>query len=226
SDLNAMDEAMNNLDNLAATNPKKAVELITGLADKLNEMSENSTNSTDADTSTMNDRMATMRSKMLASMDVLLDVVSDPGIVAKAIKASTQVTANSDQMPLDNQERGAGLIEKVGNKVRDMESADEGTVTDLATSLMDTGSNVLQAASKTVQKDIEKDPDAVKEELESNMKESEAEDNEQKVLFAPTEFYNSCDDCEDLPEERWEKYRVQLDESKHHIIEGRQRVIF
>jgi hypothetical protein len=33
---------MDNLDDLAAANPKKAVELITNLADKLNEMSDNS----------------------------------------------------------------------------------------------------------------------------------------------------------------------------------------
>ena len=40
TDLNALDEVMNNLDNLALTNPKKAVELVSGLADKLNEMSD------------------------------------------------------------------------------------------------------------------------------------------------------------------------------------------
>jgi hypothetical protein len=33
---------MDNLDDLASTNPKKAVELISSLADKLNEMSDNS----------------------------------------------------------------------------------------------------------------------------------------------------------------------------------------
>jgi len=33
---------MDNLDDLASANPNKAVEFITGLADKLNEMSENS----------------------------------------------------------------------------------------------------------------------------------------------------------------------------------------
>lgn len=39
TDLNALDEVMNNLDNLALANPKKAVELVSGLADKLNGMS-------------------------------------------------------------------------------------------------------------------------------------------------------------------------------------------
>jgi hypothetical protein len=42
ADLSALEEAMGNLDDLAAANPKKAVELISGLADKLNEMSDNS----------------------------------------------------------------------------------------------------------------------------------------------------------------------------------------
>lgn len=42
ANLNALEEVMGNLDDLAAANPKKAVELITGLADKLNEMSDNS----------------------------------------------------------------------------------------------------------------------------------------------------------------------------------------
>ena len=41
-DLNALDEVLNGLDNLALTNPKKAVQLVSGLADKLNEMSDTS----------------------------------------------------------------------------------------------------------------------------------------------------------------------------------------
>ncbi|CAF0819785.1 unnamed protein product, partial [Didymodactylos carnosus] len=222
-DLNLLDEVMNNLDNLVLVNPKKAVQLITDLAEKLNEMSENSTNNTEIDLSIMNERMTLMRLKMLSSMDVVLDVISDPISVIKAVKASTTVTANSDQMPLNNQEKGAGLIEKVGNKVRDMELVDDNTITVLATSLMDTGGNVLYATSKTVQKNIEKDPETVKEELESTIEASKSEDNDQKVLFAPTEFYSTCDECETLPEERWEMYRTQLDEQNHQIIDDRQR---
>ena len=42
TDLTALEEVMGNLDDLASANPKKAMELITGLADKLNEMSDNS----------------------------------------------------------------------------------------------------------------------------------------------------------------------------------------
>lgn len=41
ADLNLLEEAMSNLENLASENPKRAVELINGLADKLNEMSDN-----------------------------------------------------------------------------------------------------------------------------------------------------------------------------------------
>jgi hypothetical protein len=46
-----------------------------------------------------------MRSKMLSSMDTVLESTNDPGMVDKALKASATVTANSDQMPLDNQVR-------------------------------------------------------------------------------------------------------------------------
>ena len=46
-----------------------------------------------------------MRSKMLTSMDTVLEAASDPTMVDKALKASTTVTANSDQMPLNNQVR-------------------------------------------------------------------------------------------------------------------------
>lgn len=46
-----------------------------------------------------------MRSKMLTSMDTVLDTANDLSIVDKALKASATVTANSDQMPLDNQVR-------------------------------------------------------------------------------------------------------------------------
>ena len=44
-----------------------------------------------------------MRSKMLSSMDTVLDSATDPSMVDKALKASATVTANSAQMPLDNQ---------------------------------------------------------------------------------------------------------------------------
>ena len=40
------------------------------------------------------------------------------------------------------------------------------------------------------------------------MKESEDEETETKVLFAPTTFYDACDDCDTLPEERWEEFRL------------------
>ncbi len=46
-----------------------------------------------------------MRSKMLSSMDTVLESTTDPSMVDKALKASVTVTANSDQMPLDNQVR-------------------------------------------------------------------------------------------------------------------------
>jgi hypothetical protein len=42
TDLSALEEVMNNLDDLAVANPKKAVKLVTDLADKLNEMSDDS----------------------------------------------------------------------------------------------------------------------------------------------------------------------------------------
>ena len=44
-----------------------------------------------------------MRSKMLSSMDTVIDSSSDPNMVDKVLKASATVTANSDQMPLNNQ---------------------------------------------------------------------------------------------------------------------------
>lgn len=46
-----------------------------------------------------------MRSKMLTSMNTVLDSSNDPAMVDKALKASATVTANSAQMPLDNQVR-------------------------------------------------------------------------------------------------------------------------
>lgn len=41
TDLTVLEDAMNNLEDLALANPKKAVEFINGLAEKLNEMSDN-----------------------------------------------------------------------------------------------------------------------------------------------------------------------------------------
>ncbi|CAF1487008.1 unnamed protein product [Rotaria magnacalcarata] len=225
ADLSLLEEVMGNLDDLAANNPQKAVALISGLADKLNEMSDNSTmgemNETEA--KLLNDRMSAMRSKMLSSMDTVLESANDPGMVDKALKASATVTANSDQMPLSSQEKGAGIIEKVGSKVKEMESADENTVTELASSLMDVGGNVLQAASKTVSKDKDNDPDAVIENLESDMRAADNDETDTKVIYAPTSFYDSCDDCDTLPEERWEEFRHKLEDEKKTIVEGRER---
>ncbi len=51
-----------------------------------------------------------MRSKMLSSMDTVLDSSNDPNMVDKALKASATVTANSDQMPLDNQVRSISIF--------------------------------------------------------------------------------------------------------------------
>jgi hypothetical protein len=42
ADLSALEDAMGSLEDLATANPAKAMQLITGLADKLNEMSDNS----------------------------------------------------------------------------------------------------------------------------------------------------------------------------------------
>jgi len=56
------------------------------------------------------------------------------------------------------------------------------------------------------------------------MKESENEETDTKVLYAPAQFYDSCDDCDTLPEDRWEEFRSKLEEEKKKIIEGRERV--
>ena len=57
------------------------------------------------------------------------------------------------------------------------------------------------------------------------MKEPEEEEEiETKVLYAPTQFYDDCDECDTLPEERWEAYRLKLEEEKKAIVKGRQRV--
>lgn len=56
------------------------------------------------------------------------------------------------------------------------------------------------------------------------MKESENEETDTKVLYAPAQFYDACDDCDTLPEDRWEEFRSKLEEEKKKIVEGRERV--
>jgi hypothetical protein len=56
------------------------------------------------------------------------------------------------------------------------------------------------------------------------MRVTEDEETDAKVIYAPTQFYDACDECDTLPEERWEEYRQKLDEEKKIIVEGRQRV--
>jgi hypothetical protein len=56
------------------------------------------------------------------------------------------------------------------------------------------------------------------------MKEAEDEETDTKVLYAPTTFYDACDDCDTLPEDRWEEFRHKLEEQKKTITEGRERV--
>jgi hypothetical protein len=56
------------------------------------------------------------------------------------------------------------------------------------------------------------------------MKSTENEETDTKVLYAPTQFYDACDDCDTLPEDRWEEFRHKLEEEKRTIIDGRERV--
>lgn len=58
------------------------------------------------------------------------------------------------------------------------------------------------------------------------MKATENEELEDtKVVYAPTQFYDACDDCDTLPEERWEEYREKLVEETKKVVEGRERVM-
>lgn len=56
------------------------------------------------------------------------------------------------------------------------------------------------------------------------MRAADEEETETKVLYAPTQFYDACDDCDTLPEDRWEEFRHKLEQEKKTIIEGRERV--
>lgn len=56
------------------------------------------------------------------------------------------------------------------------------------------------------------------------MAQIENDETETKVLYAPTSFYDACDDCDTLPEDRWEDFRSKLEEEKKAIIQGRERV--
>lgn len=50
------------------------------------------------------------------------------------------------------------------------------------------------------------------------------EETEEKAMFAPSQFYDTCDDCDTLPEERWEVYREKMNDRKKIIVEGREKV--
>ena len=62
------------------------------------------------------------------------------------------------------------------------------------------------------------------QELEADVKETESEEVDTKVLYAPAKFYDACDECDSLPEDRWNDFRVQLDGEKKTIVDGRERV--
>ena len=49
-------------------------------------------------------------------------------------------------------------------------------------------------------------------------------ENTNRIRFAPTEFYDNCDQCESLPEERWDSYRQNLQVENQLIREDRQQV--
>lgn len=58
------------------------------------------------------------------------------------------------------------------------------------------------------------------------MKETTFEENNKRIRFAPKEFYDQCDDCEVLPEERWDAYRRNLQEENRLILQDREQVVF
>ena len=57
------------------------------------------------------------------------------------------------------------------------------------------------------------------------MKQSEMEESDTKVIFAPNQFYDACDECDSLPEERWEEYRQHILDETKTIVEGREKVL-
>lgn len=108
--------------------------------------------------------------------------------------------------------------------------------------LMGVGGNVVKAASKAVLKDANSDPEAIVQvtlhlivsecsrtlgsvqDLESDLKETQSEETDDKAMFAPSQFYDACDDCDTLPEERWEIYREKMIDQKRTVVEGREKV--
>lgn len=56
------------------------------------------------------------------------------------------------------------------------------------------------------------------------MKQTNDEDSDQRIQFAPTEFYHNCDQCDTLPEERWQIYRNELQQGSQHILQDRREV--
>lgn len=57
------------------------------------------------------------------------------------------------------------------------------------------------------------------------MKQTEMEESDTKVIFAPNQFYEACDECDSLPEERWEEYREHILDETKTIVEGRAKVL-
>ena len=91
-----------------------------------------------------------MRSKVLGTMDKIVDGVDDIESVSVAAGATANVAANPDQMPLKNQAKGSFLLEKMGEKAKSFGSMDPNDVSKLAENVLDAGGNLFGAASKSV----------------------------------------------------------------------------
>ena len=86
---------------------------------------------------------------MLGTVDKIVGLVSDKDSFLVACHTTSSVTSNTDQMPTENQDQGANVMNSMGKNMKTLKS-DEESIKNIAGSMLGTTGNVFLAASDSV----------------------------------------------------------------------------
>ncbi|CAF0709342.1 unnamed protein product [Brachionus calyciflorus] len=221
SDFDEINEQLNKLNNLVQQNPQKALNILTGFAEVVNNKASDpvhnqSRNSTNGENVNATQEFSNIRFRMLDTVGNIVDRVGDGDSILTAAKTVGSVSSNPNQMPTKNQETGSMAIEKMGDKTKDLR--DPELVNGIAESILDATGNTFNAAVRTV---------PVVQDNSTDLSLLEPEEEKPQVVIpakitAPLEYYER-EDTEDFPDEVYEEELAKEEEIFQQEEEARKQ---
>jgi hypothetical protein len=87
---------------------------------------------------------------MINTVGTIVERIDDPTALIKAANTTASVSGNSNQMPSKNQETGSSVMMIMGEKAKNLAGdQDPAVILDLASAMLDVGSNLFTAGEGT-----------------------------------------------------------------------------